>query len=48
MDYFFLFLLGLVLGKTFYFNIKFILYFYLIILLLYLFYFWASKQTKTN
>lgn len=51
MIYFFLFLAGIFLGKMFYFNINFILYFYSILLIIYLFYFYAiqkeNKKEKT-
>lgn len=48
MIYFALFLAGLWLGKMFYFNINFILYFYAILLAIFLFYSYAlSRKEKT-
>jgi len=50
MIYFFLFLAGLFLGKMFYFNINFILYFYAILFVIFLFYSYAigREQNEKN
>ncbi len=46
MIYFALFLGGMWLGKMFYFDIYFILYFYSILLAIYLFYFYALYKKR--